>query len=293
MKRDEQIPGLALASIAVTSSMEPVADSPALSGRTVLVSPNQAAGEFAAELARSGARVLAWPGPDIGEPANYEVLDEALENLFGYDWLIFQNALAVNFFLGRFQTMGHEISELDSLRVCGVGEETTVRLEHSQVHLDIVPDGLSLQATVDAIETYLGGPDALRGLNFLVPGAGHSRVYLQDALEGAGGRVDLVAAYRTCAASESELARLDALMTGGGIDCVIFESQSELREFAQVFDTNDLGKLLAGVTVACSDTAARTAAGFSLTADLVVASDALAQEIASHFRPDWKPSTGN
>jgi len=267
--------------------MEPVANSRALSGRTVLVSPNQAAGDLATELDRHGARVLAWPKPDIGEPENYELFDEAIENLFGYDWLIFQNAPAVKSFLHRFQTLGHEISELDSLRVCGVGQEASARLEEAQVHLDVIPDGLSFQATVDAIETYVGGPEALRGLNFLVPRAGNSRVYLQEALEAAGGRVDLVTAYRTGHVNDPDFSRLDALITGGGIDCIFFERPAEVREFAEVFDTNDLGRLLAGVIVACSDTTVQTAARFSLTAEIVSqVGDALVPAIAAYFRAD-------
>lgn len=265
--------------------MKPFANSRALSGHTFLVSPNQEAGKFATELARHGARVLAWPKPDIGEPENYEVLDEAIENLFGYDWLVFQNAPAVKFFLRRFQTLGHEISELDSLRVCGMGEETSARLEAAQVHLDVIPDGLSFQATVAAIETYVGGPEALSGLNFLVPRAGNGRVYLQKALEAAGGRVDLVPAYRTGQASDPDFPRLDALITGGGIDCIVFESPVEVREFAAVFDTNDLGRLLAWIAVACTDTTVQTAARFSLTAEIVSqGEDTLAEAIASYFR---------
>jgi uroporphyrinogen-III synthase len=267
--------------------MDPVANSRPLSGRTILVSPNQADGELATQLGHHGAGVLAWPKPDIGEPENYEVFDEAIENLFGYDWLVFQNASAVDFFLRRFRALGHEISELDGLRVSGVGEEAAARLEESQIHLDVIPDGLSFQTTVEAITTYIGGPEALRGLNLLVPGAGNSRAYLQEALEAAGGRVDLVTAYRTCAANDPELARLDALITGGGIDCIVFENPSELRELAEVFDTNDLGRLLAGVTVACSDKTVQTVAKFTLTADIVSqGGDALAQATASYFRFD-------
>lgn len=267
--------------------MDPVANSRPLFGRTILVSPSQAEGELAIQLRHHGARVLAWPRPDIGEPENYEVLDEAIENLFGYDWLVFHNASAVEFFLRRFQALGHEISDLDSLRVCGLGEEAAARLEESLIHLDVIPDGLSFQATVDAIATYVGGPEALSGLNLLVPDAGNSRAYLQEALEAAGGRVDLVTAYRTCAANDPEPARLEALITGGGIDCIVFESPTELRELTEVFDTNDLGRRLAGVTVACSDMTVQTAARFSLTADIVKqGGEALAQAIVSCFRAD-------
>jgi uroporphyrinogen III methyltransferase/synthase len=267
--------------------MEPFANSSSLSGRTVLVSPGQAAGELAAALGRHAARVIAWPKPDLGEAENYEMFDEAIDNLFGYDWLIFENAGAVIFFLRRLKAMGHEISELDALRVCSVGEEAAARLEQSQVHLDVIPDGLSFQTIVDAIGTYLGGANSIRGLNFLIPRAGNSRIYLQEALEAAGGRVDLVTAYRTCAANDLDFARLDALINGGGIDCIVFDDPSELWEFAQLFGTDDVARMLAGVAVACGPgtTTAQTASRFGLTVDISGrGSDDLVQAIASHFR---------
>ena len=180
----------------------------------------------------------------MGEPESHEALDEAIENLFGYDWLIFRNVNAVNFFLRRFQTLGHEISELDSVRVCGVGEAVVHRLEESPVHVDVIPDHLSFPAIYDAIETFVGGCQALPGLNFLVPTAGTSVSYLQQLVEDAGGRVDLVKTYRTCLTNDSS--RINALLMGGGIDCVAFTNLAELHEFAEVFDTDDLRPAVRG-----------------------------------------------
>ena len=253
--------------------------------RTVLVSPNDSLGELATELERYGARVLTWPTLDIGEPETHQAVDDAIENLFGYDWLVCRNPTAVDFFLRRFQTLGHDVSQLDSLRVCGVGIEAVGRLEQSQVHLDVIPNGLSSQATVEALETYVSVGDALRGLNFLVPCAANSRGYLPEALERAGARVDLVATYRTC--SPNDLPRVDALITGGGIDCIAFASASGLQEFAEVFDTNDLGHLLANVAVGCVDQrTAQTAAELGFPAGIVPTESegsALAHVIASYF----------
>jgi len=266
--------------------MNSVSRNRSLTGRTVLVSPTGTR-ELTTELEGLGARVLTWPKLDIRALDNYEALDEAIENLFGYDWLIFRNVNAVDCFQRRFQELGHEISELDSLRVCGVGEESVHKLEASQVHLDVIPDRLSSQAAFGAIETYAGGRDAFRGLNFLIPGSATSRDYLPEALQDAGARVDLVTTYRTCSANNPALARINALVTGGGIDCVAFTTSAEVKEFAAVFDANDLNRLVDGIAVGCIDeTTVQTIAGFSLTANIVPkesTAPALAQAIALHF----------
>src|ERR671917_18476 len=100
-----------------------------LEGRTVVVTRARAqAAEFAAELERYGARVVACPTIEIVEPESYAPLDEALENLYGYDWLVFTSANGVEHFLRRLRAAGRDVSELDELRVCAIGEATAERL---------------------------------------------------------------------------------------------------------------------------------------------------------------------
>src|SRR5215468_12077882 len=91
-------------------------------GRTILLSPHL--NEIAPALREHGFNVITWPGVLILPPQSFAMLDEAIENLFGYDWLIFVNEDAAHFFLERFAKQGHDISELDSLRVCAIGEKT-------------------------------------------------------------------------------------------------------------------------------------------------------------------------
>jgi uroporphyrinogen III methyltransferase/synthase len=133
-----------------------------LTSPLVLIAPS-APQALTAELEGVGARVLNWPQLNIRAPDSFAPLDEAIENLFGYDWLIFQNAHAVDFFFRQFKTLGREMSEIDSLRVCAAGAAAVSHLDASQVHIDVVSDSHSSRAIFDAIETYVGGRDSLRG----------------------------------------------------------------------------------------------------------------------------------
>jgi uroporphyrinogen-III synthase len=233
-----------------------------------LISPT-AAGELATELEHTGARVLTWPVLEISHLEDHSALDEAIENLFGYDWLIFRNIHAVDFLLRRFRALGRDTSELDALRVCAIGEATKARLEESQVHVDVIADRISSAAALSAIESYAGGRDSLGGLNFLIPRAAIASDSLTLSLEEAGARVDEVTTYRTCSADSPELAQIKGLLTGGGIDCIAFAAPSEMRDFAAVFDTNDLHRLLDGVAVACMDeSTAKTAEQFGVHVDI-------------------------
>lgn len=252
-------------------------------GPTVLLAPNQTTGELAAALQRIGTRVLAWPTLDVGPPESLQTLDEAIENLFGYDWLIFPISDSVEFFVQRFLSQGHEISELDSLRVCAIGEETTSSLAESQIHNDVIADGCTQQSVLASLEIYVGGREALQTLNFLIPVAANGRHDLSTVLEASGARVDSVTAYRTVSVNDSSFARIRALLAGGGVDGVVFTAADEMRELAGLFGTNDLSQLLADTAVVCAGLSAlKAAADFGLHTDFTGAdrnSRALAEAI--------------
>ncbi|HEY6046896.1 MAG TPA: uroporphyrinogen-III synthase [Pyrinomonadaceae bacterium] len=231
-----------------------------LSQLTIIV-PFETAPEHRRQLEQAGARVIVCPQTNIEAPDDYSAMDEAIENLYGYDWLIFVQSHAAAFFLERFQKLGHETSELDSLRVCALGESTVELLEDRSVHIDVIPERFAAEAVVAALANYSGGAGSLRGLNFLLPQAAIGRDYLKDDLADAGARADVVAAYRTVAAHDAGLPRLRTLMLNGGIDCVIFRDTADVNDFASLFDFNDLSRLLSNVTVACLDDESHAAAG--------------------------------
>ena len=218
---------------------------PDLTGRTVLIAP-AAPPELAAELEHRGARVITWPAIEIANPESFAVLDEAIENLFGYDWLFFRTSHAVEFFLRRFQHLGHEISELDSLRVGAIGETTVAKLETSQVHIDLIPGSFSPDRVFEAIENYVGGRTALGRLNFLMPRASTTPDKLHDLLVEAEARVDVVLAYRNVS-HRARVAQLTALISGGGIDCIAFDSPSSVEDLAELLDPLELATIIAGI----------------------------------------------
>jgi len=265
-----------------------------LEGRTVIVtrSLSQAA-EFAAELERYGARVVACPTIEIVEPVSYAELDEAIENLFGYDWIVFTSANGVEFFLRRLAATGRDINNLDELRVCAVGAATAERLTEAHVHVDVVPEEFRAEGVFAALENYLGGRDKFDRLNFLLPRAAVARDFLPRALEEAGARVDVVTAYRTVPPKTTDRARVEALLVGGGVDCVTFASSSAVRNFARLFDTHDLASLLRGVRVACiGEVTAQTAAEYGLRVDIrpdESTAAALARAVADFFAAEQSP----
>src|SRR2546423_7070506 len=241
-----------------------------LQGRTIIITRALAqAAEFAAALEGYGARIIRCPVIEGGEPESYAPLDEAIEHLYGYDWLIFTSVNGVDHFLRRIEARGLAVSELDDLHVCAIGEATANRLRDAHVHVDLVPEQFKAEGVFAALERFVGGRASLSGKNFLIPRAAVARDFLPHALEEAGARADTIAAYRTIAPQSSELGRVRALLAGGAVDCITFTSSSTVRNFAQLFDTTDLRDLLNGVAIACiGDITADTAREYGLRTDI-------------------------
>jgi uroporphyrinogen III methyltransferase/synthase len=258
-----------------------------LAGRTVVITRAQdQADEFVAELKRYGASVVLCPTIEIRKLESYERLDEAIEHLYGYDWLIFTSVNGVEYFFQRLKAGNRMVSDLDELKICAIGEATADRLRDLQVHVDVVPEEFKAEGVFNALERFVGGPEALPGLNVLIPRASVARDYLPKALEKAGARVDVVPAYRTELPADLDRGRVAAMLSGGA-DCIAFTSSSTVKNLARLFDTEDLSAALAGVVIACiGDVTATTAADYGLQVKIQPQQftiPALAHAIAEYF----------
>jgi uroporphyrinogen-III synthase len=232
---------------------------------SILVPPADIGSLPAKELERLGLRVVPWPELKVDAPENYFGLDEAIDNLFGYDWLVLKNERAADSFLSRFQHK-HKPDQLDDLKTIAIGESTGEILVRSQIHVDVPIDRFPCTNIFAAIERYAG---VLSGLTFLLPSAALQTELFERQLMAAGARVDNVAAYQTTSDNQ-RLAQLLALLVGGGIDGVVFANGSALDEFARLIDTDDLPAVLSGVTVVCGDPeSAQVAHEYGLSAHIL------------------------
>ncbi|HAF12340.1 MAG TPA: hypothetical protein DCK93_03390 [Blastocatellia bacterium] len=258
-----------------------------LNGRTIVITRAQnQADEFVAELERFGANVIVCPTIEIRELESYERLDEAIDHLYGYDWLIFTSINGVEYFFKRLKARDRNTSDLDELKVCAIGEATAERLHDLHVHVDVIPQEFNAEGVFAALQRYVGGADRLPGLNVLIPRASVARDYLPRALQDAGARVDIAPAYRTSLPANLDCGRVGAMLSGSA-DCIAFTSSSTVKNLARLFDTQDLNVPLAGVVVACiGDVTAKTAAEFGLRVEILPEQftiSALARAIAEYF----------
>ena len=253
------------------------------------------ADDFAAELQKHGAEVVLCPTIEISEPASYERLDEAIDHLYGYDWLVFTSVNGADYFFQRLKARDRNTTDIDELRVCAIGEATAERLHDLHIHVDVIPEEFKAEGVFEALQSFVGGAAGLKNLNVLIPRASVARDYLPRALEESGARVDVVPAYRTSLPANLDRGRVAAMLSGG-TDCIAFTSSSTVKNLAQLFDTQDLREALAGVVIACiGDITATTAAEYGLTVAIQPEQftiTALARSIADYFAPGAPDNQG-
>ena len=258
-----------------------------LAGKTVVITraASQAA-DFATALERDGANVVLCPTIEISDPDSYDRLDEAIDHLYGYDWLIFTSVNAVDFFLRRLAAKGKKVEDLDDLKTCAIGEATADRLRDAHVHVDVIPAEFKAEGVFTALTNFIGGSERLQGMNVLLPRAAVARDYLPKALEDAGARVDVVTAYRTVVPENLDRGRLSAMLAGDA-DCIAFTSSSTVKNLGLLFDTHDLSNILQGVDIACiGDITGATAKEYGLSVTIQPTEftiPALAQAITEHY----------
>ena len=194
----------------------------------VITRAQSQAEEFVSELEHFGAEVILCPTIEIRPLESYELLDEAIAHLYGYDWLIFTSVNGVEHFFKRLDALQRPVSDLDELKVCAIGEATAERLRDLHVHVDLIPQEFKAEGIFSALERFVGGVDKLADLNILIPRASVARDYLPNALAEAGARVDVVPAYRTALPESLDRGRVAAMLSGQA-DCIAFTSSSTVR----------------------------------------------------------------
>jgi uroporphyrinogen-III synthase len=212
--------------------------------------------------AERGVKLIEFP--DVkAEPVEPETAagEEILANPTDFDWLIFPDPFAVEFFLELLNERGFDLFALDELRVCALGEAVADRLRFVQLHADIIPPRTDAENVFSALADYLSSAEEFRNLRFLLPAEISYFSPLAEMIGAAGASVRHFPVYRLTVENEASagLSRLEALLAGGAIDEFVFSSAAEAFNLENLF-RRDLKTLLAdaSVSVAADEIAFQT-----------------------------------
>ena len=216
-----------------------------LFGKRIVVTRARAqASAFVAQLTDLGADCLEYPTINVVPPASWSALDEALERLPSFDWLVFTSVNGVKFFFQRLFETGRDVRSLHHMKTAVIGPVTRDALAGFGITADILPQSYRAESIVDAF-----AEESVDGASILLPRAREARPILPEELRKMNARVEEIAVYHTEPADDGAAQLIDAL-ENGKVDIVTFTSSSTATNFAALLPENRAGELMDGVTVA-------------------------------------------
>jgi uroporphyrinogen III methyltransferase / synthase len=192
-----------------------------------------------------GGEVVEFPTIEIRPPESYGPLDQAINQIGSYDWLIFTSVNGVEQFLNRFEKVGKNIADLAGIEIGAIGPETAKRLTAAQIQPSLVPKQYQAEGILEALIS-----ETVLGKRILIPRAAKARDILPETLRQWGARVDVVEAYQTVL-PEIDVSALCKLLREGTIDMITFTSSSTATNFAAMLRDQDLPRLLSRAVIAC------------------------------------------
>jgi uroporphyrinogen-III synthase/uroporphyrinogen III methyltransferase/synthase len=197
------------------------------------------AGKLSEGLRTLGAEPVEVPVLEIRPPVSYEALDQALNHLEDYDWLILTSANSVRALAERGAALGIEPQRFSGIKVAAVGEGTATAAREAGFNITFVP---GLYVAESLVEELAG---RIAGQRILLVRAAVARDVIPDALRAAGARVDVVEAYRNVIPVAASGLLREAL--AGGVDVATFTSSSSVTNLAEAARAAGLEWPFAGV----------------------------------------------
>jgi uroporphyrinogen III methyltransferase / synthase len=195
-------------------------------------------------LAAAGARCLEVPTLEIFPPDDFGPLDQALDRLADYRWVIFTSANGVAAFMQRLFARRLDVRALGGAKLAAIGPATAAALKHYSLMADVVPQKFVAEELAAALL-----PHIKAGEKVLLARAQLAREALPEALAAHGARVDVVPVYqmqRPLAAPPEAL----PFIADGRVDILTFASSATVHNFAALVGKEKFQELAQHAVVA-------------------------------------------
>jgi uroporphyrinogen III methyltransferase/synthase len=196
-------------------------DRRSLFGKRVLVTrAREQASILTGQLEELGAQCFEAPAIKIVPPETYEVVEQAVNNLEKYQWLIFTSVNGVEYFFNYLASRKMDARALRYAKVAAIGVSTASCLKSRGVLADVVPVEFRAEGIIEALQEWI-----TPGMKVLIPRASAARDILPEKLKEMGAVVEVVPVYRTIA-GETDGKELAKQLAAGEMDIVTFTSSS-------------------------------------------------------------------
>lgn len=254
-----------------------------LMGKKIIVTRARSqASDLVGSLSDLGADCIEFPTIKICAAEDSQPLDEAIDNISKYNWLIFTSVNGVKFFFERLFEKKMDSRVLGGIRTASIGPATAARLLAFGITSDIVPDSYRAESVVEAFSK-----EKIEDTDILLPRAGGARPVLPVELEKMGAQVHEIISYHAKPVSD-DADNLITMLEQKVVDLVTFTSSSTATNFRDLLPNDRFEELMAGVGIASigpitTETAEKLGFNVTLTADDYTI-PGLTDAIRNHFK---------
>lgn len=194
----------------------------ALTGHRICVTRSRAQGqELEDRLTKAGAEVVWCPLLQVLPPGDPEPLDQALDVLASFDWVVFSSRNGVEQTSQAWQARGRPGSWP---RCAVVGSGTAIAARDYELEPAIIPEQMDADGLVAAL-----APQLTTASRVLLPQADNARHVLRDGLAATGAAVVAVEAYRGIAVTYEQ-----PPVNLASCSAITFASSATVRRFAAI-----------------------------------------------------------
>ncbi|HJN83154.1 MAG: uroporphyrinogen-III C-methyltransferase [Verrucomicrobiota bacterium] len=199
---------------------------PLFGQRVVVTRTRREAGKLSGQLRDLGAEVLEIPTIRIVPPTSNEPIIEAVTGIGSYDWIIFTSANGVEHFFDYFFKAYRDVRDLGNIHFAAVGPGTAKKLRELHLHIDLMPEVHTAEATAKALLDYQN----VENTSMLLARAEEANPELPRLLEDKGAIVDDIAFYKTVPETADRNGAAEEFEAHGA-DWITFASGSAVRSF--------------------------------------------------------------
>ncbi|MBI5047362.1 MAG: uroporphyrinogen-III C-methyltransferase [Deltaproteobacteria bacterium] len=281
---------------------------PLFGKRIIVTRSREQASDFSVLLEKYGAEPIEFPTIETVPPKDWKEVDRAIKNLSTphpalscsegvrmtlrspsdkgrgnyYDWAVFTSVNGVKYFIERLKKQCKDIREFKGVKICAIGPATAKAIEDLGIRVDLLPKEYRAESIIAGL-----GKNKIKGKRFLLPRAFKAREVLPEEIKRLGGKIDVVAAYRTIKPKE-KTDEIRRMLQEKKISVITFTSSSTVENFVSMFKKGEIPALLNDVKVACIGPITKdTATGAGIKTDIMPKKytiPALAEAIVKYFR---------
>jgi uroporphyrinogen III methyltransferase / synthase len=182
-------------------------------------------------LAEQGAEVLVQPAIEIHDPPDFTPVDQSIERLRTFDWVVFSSSNGVRYFLNRLLQGSSDLRAVGGAKLACIGPGTAEALASYHLRADLIPEEFRAESLAASLA------DRVAGKRVLLVRASRGREVLAEQLVAAGGLVEQIVAYSShdVASADPEILRR---LQRGQVDWITVTSSAIARSLVHLFGSD-------------------------------------------------------